>query len=322
MKYALIRELAGLGIPAAAACRVLGVSLSGYKDWVGRPASLREQRNTELVKIIREIHAESRGSHGSRRVHAELVAGRGESVNHKRVERLMRQAGIQGIHRRRGRHNLVNAATAEDLVQRSFTADAPDRLWCTDITEHPASDGKLYCAAVLDCFSRRIIGHSIDVRQNTELVVNAMAAAVARRDPVTGATVLHSDHGTQFTSFVFGKRLRDAGLLGSMGTIGDCCDNAMMESFWERYRSSSSIPRNGQQGLGWRWRCLNGSSAGITHSEGIPVSECSARSPTRTNTTPSRLPPADPSHPRWPCYGGNLSVNGCGSNSVTALIKP
>ncbi|MFC4910199.1 IS3 family transposase [Actinomadura gamaensis] len=153
-------------------------------------------------------------------------------MNHKRVERLMRQAGIQGIHRRRGRRNLVNTATAEDLVQRSFTATAPDRLWCTDITEHPAGDGKLYCAAVLDCFSRRIIGHSIDVRQNTELVVNAMAAAVARRDPVAGATILHSDHGTQFTSFVFGKRLRDARLLGSMGTIGDCYDNAMMESVW------------------------------------------------------------------------------------------
>jgi len=121
----------------------------------------------------------------------------GERVNRKRVERLMREAGIQGVYRRRGRKNLVNAATEEDLVKRDFTASRPDRLWVTDITEHPTREGKLYCAAVLDCFSRRIIGRSIEIRQDTELVVNAMAAAVARRAPKRGATVLHSAHDRQ-----------------------------------------------------------------------------------------------------------------------------
>ncbi|MER7750391.1 IS3 family transposase, partial [Streptomyces bacillaris] len=197
----MVRELAANNIPVAVACRVLGVSRSGYTDWLGRPASLREQRNTELVKIIKEIHAESRGSYGSPRVHAELTLGRGERVNRKRVERLMRDAGIQGVHRRKGRRNLVNTATEEDLVGRAFDAQAPDRLWVTDITEHPTEEGKLYCAAVLDCFSRRIIGHSIDIRQNTELVVAAMAAAVARRNPPDKTTILHSDHGTQYTSW-------------------------------------------------------------------------------------------------------------------------
>jgi putative transposase len=214
------------------ACRVLDVSRSGYADWVSRPASSRSQRNADLLKQIKAIHEESRFSYGSPRVHAELTLGLGEQVNRKRVERLMREAGIQGIYRRKGRKNLVNTATEEDLVHRAFTAAVPDRLWLTDITEHPTEEGKLYCAAVLDAFSRRIIGHSIDIRQTSVLVVDAMAAAVARRRPVEKSTILHSDHGTQYTSWAFGKRLRDAGLLGSMGTVGDCYDNAMMESFW------------------------------------------------------------------------------------------
>jgi putative transposase len=214
------------------ACRVLNISRSGFYDWLGRPEPLRELRNRELMKIIREIHAGSRGSYGSPRVHAELRLGNGMQVNRKRVERLMREEGLQGIYRRKGRRNLVNAATEEDLVRRQFTAQAPDRLWLTDITEHPAADGKLYCAAVMDAYSRRIIGWSIDKRQDTDLVVGALAMAVTRRRPGGDSTILHSDHGAQYTSWAFGKRLRDAGLLGSMGTVGDCYDNAMMESFW------------------------------------------------------------------------------------------
>lgn len=182
--------------------------------------------------MIREIHAESRGSHGSPRVHAEPALGLGEQVNRKRVERLMRRAGLQGVYRRRGRRDLVNAATEEDLVQRHFDVAGPDRLWLTDITEHPTTEGKLYCAAVLDASCGRIIGWSIDTRQDTDLVINALAMAVTRRNPPPRSTILHSDHGTQYTSWAFGKRLRDAGLLGSMGTVGDCYDNSMMESFW------------------------------------------------------------------------------------------
>jgi putative transposase len=214
------------------ACRVLNISRSGFYDWLGRPEPPRELHNKELVKIIREIHAGSRGSYGSPRVHAELRLGKGMQVNRKRVERLMRDEGLQGIYRRRGHRNLVNAATEEDLVRRQFTAEAPDRLWLTDITEHPAADGKLYCAAVMDAYSRRIIGWSIDKRQDTDLVVSALAMAVTRRQPGGDSTILHSGHGAQYTSWAFGKRLRDAGLPGSMGTVGDCYDNAMMESFW------------------------------------------------------------------------------------------
>jgi putative transposase len=214
------------------ACRVLDTSRSGFYDWLGRPEPPRELRNNEVLKLITEIHAESRGSYGSPRVHAELRLGLGLEVNRQRVERLMREAGLQGIYRRRGRRNLVKAATEEDLVRRQFTTVAPDVLWLTDITEHPAGDGKLYCAAVMDAYSRRIIGWSMNKRQDTNLVVGALAMAVTRRQPDGDSTILHSDHGAQYTAWAFGKSLRDAGLLGSMGTIGDCYDNAMMESFW------------------------------------------------------------------------------------------
>jgi len=190
---------------AAVACRVLGVSRSGYYEWKGRPGSLRETRDKELLKLIEQVHAESRGSYGSPRVTAELRLGLGERVNRKRVERLMRQAGIQGIYRRRGRKNLVNAATEEDLVKRNFAAAWPDAMWLTDITEHPTSEGKLYCAAVMAVFSRRIIGWPIAARQDTELVISALSMAVTRRQPEKGRTVLHSGHGTQYTAWHSGR---------------------------------------------------------------------------------------------------------------------
>jgi putative transposase len=187
--------------------------------------------------MIGVIHAGSRSSYGSPRVHAELRLGMGEKVNRKRVQRLMREAGLAGVYRRRGRRNLAGAATEEDLVQRRFDVAAPDRLWLTDITEHPTNDGKLYCAVVMDAYSRRIISWSIDARQDSDLVVNALAMAVTRHNPADRSTILHSDHGTRYTSWAFGKRLRDAGLLGSMGTIGDCYDNAMMQLELLDYRT-------------------------------------------------------------------------------------
>ena len=188
-----------------------------------------------LVKYIEQIHADSRGTYGSPRVHAELTLGRGIPVNRKRVERLMRQAGIQGLYRRKRSWTTVRDPAAEpapDLVNRHFTVDGPDRLWITDITEHPTEEGKVYCAAVMDAYSRLIIGWSINSHMRTELVTGALGMAIMRRKPGNDSTILHSDHGSQYTSWAFGQRLRAAGLLASMGTVGDCYDNAMMESFW------------------------------------------------------------------------------------------
>jgi putative transposase len=231
----LVRELADdthSTIDVAVACRILGVSRSGYYDWLGRPPSAREEANTLLLKHIKEVHEDSRKTYGWPRVHAELTLGRGLAVNHKRVARLMREAGIQGLYRRRYRRGPTGPATEEDLVKRNFTVEATDLLWLTDITEHPTKEGKLYCAAVMDAYSRRIIGWSIAHHMRTELVIDALGMATLRRRPEDGATILHSDHGTQYTAWAFGQRLRAAGLLGSMGTVGDCYDNSMMESFW------------------------------------------------------------------------------------------
>jgi putative transposase len=221
------------------ACRVLNVSRSGYYDWIGRPDSPRVQENALLLKQIKQIHADSRGTYGSPRVHAELTLGLGLPVNLKRVARLMRAAGIQGLYRRRRRCCTVrdpDAKPSADLVNRNFTVDEPNRLWITDITEHPTTEGKLYCAAVMDAYSRLIVGWSIAGHMRTELVTDALGMAIVRRQPDKRAdgksTILHSDHGAQYTSWAFGQRLRAAGLLASMGTVGDCYDNSMMESFW------------------------------------------------------------------------------------------
>lgn len=235
--YGLVHELADDGIDVAVACRLLNVSRSGYYDWQGRPASAREQGNTLLLKLIEEIHDDpDMKTYGAPRVHAELVLEHGLIVNHKRVERLMRQAGIQGLYRRRGGTTIRDpqATPATDLVKRRFSVDGPNRLWLTDITEHPTREGKVYCAAVIDAWSRRILGWSIADNMRKELVVDALGMAILRRNPVDAdlKTIMHSDHGTQFTSWAFSKKVYDANLVPSMGSIGDCYDNAMMESFW------------------------------------------------------------------------------------------
>jgi len=197
--------------------------------------SARAEENELLLKHIGKIHDDSRGTYGWPRVHAELTLGLGLAVNHKRVARLMREAGIQGLYRRRRHGCTVRDPAAEpyvDLVDRDFVVDGPDELWCTDITEHATLEGKVYCAAVLDTYSRRIVGWSIDDNMRAELVVDALGMAIARWQPEYHSAILHSDHGSQFTSWAFGQRLRNAGLVGSMGSIGDCYDNSMMESFW------------------------------------------------------------------------------------------
>ena len=143
----------------------------------------------------------SRRSYGSPRVHAELRLGQDVRCSRKRVERLMREAGIQGIYRRKGRgctRRDLAAEPADDLVGRQFDPDGPDRLWVMDVTEHPTSEGKVYLAAVIDAWSRRVVGWSIADHIRTELVVDALQMAIWRRRPPQGRTVAHSDHGSQY----------------------------------------------------------------------------------------------------------------------------
>jgi len=224
--------IAANNLPVEVACRVLAVSVSGFYAQRNRPPSERAVRHAWLTDLIREVHLNSRGTYGARRVHAELTLGHGLVVGHNAVEMLMHRAGIQGITGRPRFRRVANVATANDLVERQFRRDDPDRLWVTDITEHPTREGKIYCAVVLDVFSRRVVGWSIDASATAALVTHALGMAINQRQPER--TVIHSDQGTQFTSWAFTRRAIDSGLLPSMGSVGDCYDNAVIESFWSR----------------------------------------------------------------------------------------
>ena len=215
-------------------CRVLGVSRSGFHAWQGRKPSARALEDQRLTARIAEIHRRFRGVYGSPRIHAELVLGDGERLGRKRVERLMRQAGISGmVRRRRGRTTIrvSGVRVCEDLVDRAFAADGPDRLWVADITYLRTWEGWLYLAAVQDVFSRRIVGWSMAEHMRAELVVDALAMALDHRRPEPGL-IHHSDQGSQYVSLAFGQTARAAGIAQSMGSRGDCFDNAVAESFF------------------------------------------------------------------------------------------
>ena len=247
----MVRELAADGVPVATACRVLQVSTSGFYDWLGREPSTRERADAALTETIAAVHAASYGTCGARRVHAELRLGQHIRVGRKRVERLMRCHRLQGVHRRRLRgctRRDAAAEPAEDLVQRRFTAAEPDRLYVADITQHRTGQGWVYLAVVLEVFSRRVVGWAIADHLRAELVVDALQTALWQRRPATGA-IHHSDHGAQYTSWAFGQRLREAGLLGSMGTIGDCFDNAAAESLNGLYKTELIRRRGPWRGL-------------------------------------------------------------------------
>ena len=212
-------------------CRVLGISSSGYYAWVKRVPSRRSQDNAALTKTVRTIHAVSRGTYGAPRVHAELVA-QGNPASRNRVARVMREANIVGVSRRKFVVTTVRdgGRQAPDLVDRAFTADAPNVLWVADITYVPTWMGFLYLAVVLDVFSRRIVGWSMSTTLHVTLVLDALSMALTMRRP--RCVIHHSDQGSQYTSIEFGNRCRKAGVRPSMGSVGDCYDNAMAESFF------------------------------------------------------------------------------------------
>jgi putative transposase len=210
------------------------VSESGFYAWCTRPPSERSIRHAWLTDLVTEVHDASRQTYGSIRVHAELTLGRGVNVGLHQVALVMRRAGLRGLVGRRKRPRIERPdAIALDLVDRSFGREARDQLWVTDITEHPTREGRLYCCVVLDVFSRRVVGWSIDASPTAALVTNALGMAISSRNPNPG-TLIHSDQGTQFTSWAFTHRAKASGLVPSMGSIGDCNANAMIELFWSR----------------------------------------------------------------------------------------
>jgi len=213
-------------------CRLLEVSTSGYYAWSSRPRSRRARADEALLVEIRAVHLRSRGTYGAPRVHAELVA-QGAHVSRKRIARLMREAGLEGASRRRGCRTTVRdreRRRAPDLVERSFQAEGPNRLWVADITYVPTWSGFLFLAVVLDVWSRRIVGWSMADHLRTELVLAALNMALWQRRPA--GVIHHSDQGSQYTAIAFGSRCAEAGVRPSMGSVGDCFDNAMCESFF------------------------------------------------------------------------------------------
>ncbi|MGP5365614.1 IS3 family transposase [Brachybacterium tyrofermentans] len=229
--HPVIDRLVDAGAPVHTCCRLLGVSRQGYYRYRKRPTSATELRRRWLTGLIREIHIASRGTYGYRRIHAELTMGMNIPCSSRLVWVLMTRAGIGGLPGPARIKRLKGVATADDLVNRKFHRLELNELWVTDITEHPTREGKVYCAAVLDACSRKIIGWAIDSKQDSTLVVNALDMAIRARQPDPGG-IVHADHGVQFTSWVFTQKIRSAGLLPSFGTVGDGLDNAMMESFW------------------------------------------------------------------------------------------
>ena len=220
--------------PVSLMCRVLGLNRTAFHRHERRPPSARALQDAWLTAKITDIHARARGVYGARRIHAELRLAHGLKVGKKRVERLMREAGICGlVSRKRGRTTIrvPGVRVADDLVKRDFRPAGPDLLWVADITYLRSWEGFLYLAAVQDAFSRAIVGWSMADHMRAEFVVDALQMALARRRPGPGL-VHHSDQGSQYVSLAFGQRARDAGIAVSMGARGDAYDNAVAESFF------------------------------------------------------------------------------------------
>lgn len=219
--------------PISTMCRVLGVSTSGYYAWRNREPSDHAQEDARLTEVVRSIHERSRGTYGAPRIHAELREEYGIRIGKKRVARLMREAGLRGVCRRRSTTTTKRAERARpapDLVNRDFSANEPNELWVADITFVATATRFSYLAVVMDVYSRRIVGWAFAEHMETSLVVNALNMAVRQRQP--RQVIHHSDQGCQYTSIEFGARCRKAGVRPSMGSVADCYDNAMCESFF------------------------------------------------------------------------------------------
>ena len=219
--------------PVRLMCRLLGVSASGFYAWDERPPSRRALEDIALSAKIHTIHRQSRESYGMPRIHAELADEYDIHVGKKRIARLMRAAGLRGVMRRGFVRTTVRDLTAlapPDLVDRNFQIDELDRLWVADITYCPTWAGFLYLAIVLDACSRKVVGWAMENHLRTELVLQAINMALAQRRPQH--VIHHSDRGTQYTSFAFGKRCQEMHVMPSVGSVGDAYDNAMAESFF------------------------------------------------------------------------------------------
>ena len=229
MMYPLVQELAVDGIAVTLTCRVLGFSKQAFYKWQANPVTDREWADAHLINTALDIHADD-PAFGYRFI-ADQLAERGITASENRVQRLCQQERIWSVFaKKRGLSRRAGPPVHDDLVDRDFTAPTANRVWLTDITEHPTAEGKLYLCAIKDVWSTRIVGYSMSSRMTAALAVSALSNAVALRDPA--GTTVHSDRGSQFRSNAFVIALKNHGLVGSMGRVGACGDNAAMESFF------------------------------------------------------------------------------------------
>ena len=231
MKYAWIRTQ--IDYPVHVLCRTLSVSTSGYYAWRDRPPSARAQEDDRLRQRIEQLHQQTREAYGSDRLWQALRQA-GEVCGRHRVRRLRREQAIQSKRRRRylrTRSPYQRVPAAPNRLAWPFASAAPDRVWVTDITYVPTRQGWLYLAAVLDMYSRRIVGWAMGVRADQALASAALEMALARRRPLSGA-IHHSDQGVQYTCKAHQQQLQQAGLVASMSRKGMPYDNAVMESFF------------------------------------------------------------------------------------------
>jgi transposase InsO family protein len=246
MSYPLVRDLAAEGIPVRLTCGVLGHSPQAYYAWLSAPVSRRDLEDAYLTNALIDAHGDD--PEFGYRFLADEVAGAGHLAGERRVWRLCAEQKLWSTTVRKGRRGLGKSpgpAVHDDHVQRDFTAQRPDQVWVTDITEHPTGEGKLYCCAIKDLFSNRIVGYALDERMTAQLAITALRTAVARRRPA-GVVVVHSDRGSQFRARSFRAVLTAAGLQGSMGRVASAGDNAAMES-WHALLQKNVLDRR-------RWR--------------------------------------------------------------------
>jgi putative transposase len=256
MTYPLVQELAAEGIPVTVTGGVLGFSTQAFYKWQSNPICDRDFDDAHLTNAIVDIHGDD-PEFGYRFIADELERW-GHEVGEGRVHRLCREHKIWSTTTKKGRRTTKTPGPAvhDDLVNRDFSAPAPNVTWLTGITEHPTSEGKLYCCAIKGCFSNRIVGYALADRMTAALAVHALRSAVARRQP-SGTVVVHSDRGGQFRSRAFSAVLKANHLSGSMGRVSSAGDNAAMESFYSLLRKNVLNRR--------RWRTRNELAYEITY---------------------------------------------------------
>ncbi len=248
MSYPLVRDLADEGIPVRLTCGVLGHSTQAYYAWLREPVSQRDLDEAYFTNMLIDAYADD--PEFGYRLLADELDKRGHAIGERRVWRLCSQQKLWSATVRKGRRSsgkTPGPAVHDDLVQRDFTAQRPNEVWVTDITEHPTAEGKLYCCLIKDLFSNRIVGYALDERMTAQLAVTALRTAVVRRQP-KNVVIVHSDRGSQFRARSFRAVLTAAGLKGSMGRVASAGDNAAMESF------NSLLQKNVLDRRRWRTR--------------------------------------------------------------------